>query len=211
MSHPRINKVVKLLPKLIISILFTPILSCAQNLSKNDSLNLKKDIDSLLSKYGFKDNPYVINVQSKNQKGGQTAFIINNNYYGDSILASNNFGYRIDTSGTTLNVSVYPLKGIWQMPYIGIDTSDFNSKHQVGYDPGAGTINFADGVKLKINDTTYNLVYVIRGSVCSKNNPMLVTLKTVKSFFTFGDYTDDNKNYIFSLGTAWSLTPTIHK
>lgn len=34
-----------------------------------------------MTKYGLKNVGYQINVQSDNQRGGQTAFIINNNYF----------------------------------------------------------------------------------------------------------------------------------
>lgn len=56
----------------------------AQNISKQDSAAFKKDFEQLLKKYGFKSKGYSVNITSINQKGGQTAFIINNNYLGDT-------------------------------------------------------------------------------------------------------------------------------
>lgn len=75
---------VKLPKKLLIikiSLFLFSFASNSQILSKQDSINFKNDLEKLLTKYGLKDVGYQINVQSNNQRGGQTAFIINNNYF----------------------------------------------------------------------------------------------------------------------------------
>ncbi len=206
MWHLKINKVAKLLARLIItsSLIFSYFTSQSQSLSPKDSINLKKDLDSILNKYGFKNNPYVINVQSKNQKGGQTAFIINNNYYGDSVLSPTNFSCKIDTLKDGYTVTVYPLKGTWQMPYIGVDTIDYNKNQNISYDPGFGSINFVEQ-KVTSQDTLYYMICIIRNDVCSKNYPMVVKLSKINVVFTFGDFTDDNKCYIFNKGVIANM------
>jgi predicted RNA binding protein YcfA (HicA-like mRNA interferase family) len=42
-----------------------------------------KEIDSVLAKYGLKSKGFKIDVVSINQSGGQNAFSITNNYYGN--------------------------------------------------------------------------------------------------------------------------------
>lgn len=51
--------------------------------SFDDSALLKKEIDSVLRKHGLKSKGFSINVISLDQKGGQTAYAITNNYYGN--------------------------------------------------------------------------------------------------------------------------------
>ncbi len=63
--------------------------SCSQKgnnppVKKGDTTAFKKEFEKLLVKYGFNKNGYSLNVTSNNQNGGQTAFIITNNYYGDT-------------------------------------------------------------------------------------------------------------------------------
>jgi hypothetical protein len=65
-----------------------------------DTLSFKKDFEKLLSKYGIKSKGYFINVTSVNQSGGQTALVITNNYYGDSVLDATNILFTISNKGT---------------------------------------------------------------------------------------------------------------
>jgi hypothetical protein len=53
----------------------------SQVFPRQDSINFKNDLEKLLSKYGLQSAGYQINVQSNNQRGGQTAFTITNNNY----------------------------------------------------------------------------------------------------------------------------------
>lgn len=46
-----------------------------------DSIALKKELDAVLAKYGLKSTGFAVNVISLNQKGGQNAYSITNNYY----------------------------------------------------------------------------------------------------------------------------------
>src|SRR6185437_3243601 len=80
-----IKKVVKLLVLSLITgslIFYSKISFCQTKKYFNDSLLLKKEIDSVLAKHGLKSRGFTINVISLNQKGGQTAYSITNNYYG---------------------------------------------------------------------------------------------------------------------------------
>lgn len=79
MFYPLTNKAVKLLGILLITSN-----TYAQSKTKPvDSVLLKKKIDAVLAKHGLKSKGFVINVISTNQKGGQTAYSITNNYYQD--------------------------------------------------------------------------------------------------------------------------------
>lgn len=65
----------------ISSVLIFSFATYSQVLSKDDSISFKKDLEKLLTKYGLQTAGYQINVQSSNQRGGQTAFTITNNNY----------------------------------------------------------------------------------------------------------------------------------
>jgi hypothetical protein len=85
MLHPIIKKAVKpLVLLLIINSLNSFSQKSYSQVKKNftDSTLLKKEIDNLLAKHGLKSTGFSINVISVNQKGGQTAYSITNNYYG---------------------------------------------------------------------------------------------------------------------------------
>lgn len=83
MLNPLIKRVAKLVGILLIinSFLFNNY--CYSQVKKKfaDSTLLKKEIDAVLAKHGLKSTGFSINVISINQKGGQTAYSITNNYY----------------------------------------------------------------------------------------------------------------------------------
>ncbi|MFP5040283.1 hypothetical protein, partial [Parasediminibacterium sp. JCM 36343] len=56
-------------------LLITPVVSYSQ-----DTASLRKEISALLKKYGISNAGFELKVNSNNQKGGQTAFVITNNY-----------------------------------------------------------------------------------------------------------------------------------
>jgi hypothetical protein len=76
---------------LIISALISPIYSKSQT----DTSKLKKELTALLKKYGLKDASFLLKVESLNQKGGQTAFEINN-YNAKEIHVVNGPNYGIN-------------------------------------------------------------------------------------------------------------------
>jgi len=77
MSSPKIKTTPKLFLKslLIIGAFLASFVSYSQ-----DTASLRKEISGLLKKYGFSNAGFELKVNSNNQKGGQTAFVINNNY-----------------------------------------------------------------------------------------------------------------------------------
>lgn len=92
MSNLSIRKAVKPLALLlIISAIFCPIYS----ISQTDTSKLKKEIAVLLKKYGLKNASFLLKVESLNQKGGQTAFEINN-YNGKEIHVVNGPNYGVN-------------------------------------------------------------------------------------------------------------------
>lgn len=78
MSNLKIKKAVKLLVLLLIINLL--LLLSFSSYSQTDTAKLRKELYALLKKYGLKDASFLLKVESLNQKGGQTAFEINNNY-----------------------------------------------------------------------------------------------------------------------------------
>lgn len=88
----KIKKGVKLQALLIIISLTIP---RTLLLAQSDSLKMKKEITAILKKYGYKDASFSLKVESKNQKGGQTAFEINN-YKGRELHIVNGPNYGIN-------------------------------------------------------------------------------------------------------------------
>lgn len=79
----------------------------AQFFSKQDSTNFKNDLEKLLKKYGLKTAGYVLNIQSNDQKGGQTAFTITNNNY----VTNNYFDNK------TINQAPLPIVKVLEVVY----------------------------------------------------------------------------------------------
>lgn len=74
MSNLKIKKAVKLLVLLLITSHF----SFSQK--KIDTAKIRKEVADVLKRNGVKTPFFELKVASENQKGGQTAFVINNNY-----------------------------------------------------------------------------------------------------------------------------------
>lgn len=81
MSIPSIKRAGRLALLLIINSLFINSALCQKAKSPLDSVALQKELDVVLAKYGLKSKGFAVNVVSLNQKGGQTAYSITNNYY----------------------------------------------------------------------------------------------------------------------------------
>lgn len=102
MFLPRTKKAARLQVLLLIgSIIFFPLYSLAQ---KVDTATLRKDISALLKRHGLKNAPFEIKIESANQKGGQTAYIINN-YNGRETHIVNGSNYGVNGN---LSVGVPP-------------------------------------------------------------------------------------------------------
>ena len=212
MLHPLIKKVAKLLGLLLITsnlILYSNLSYSQIKYRFSDSLLLKQELDSVLAKHGLKSKGFVITVISLNQKGGQTAYSITNNYYGDTLKNEANFGIDTFTEGGKKWVTVYPKKGVWQSPFIGLDSVKI---HDCSYDPGSGSIAFISGlyITFKGERIQHSLELIIRQGVCSKNMPMKVGILKKDAFFTFGDYADDDKFYLYRNGKV-VLVPKVKK
>jgi len=166
----------------------------------NDSILLRRELDSVLAKHGLKTKGFVINVISLDQRGGQTAYSITNNYYyGDTTSDVTNFGCDTITEGGKKWVYVYPKKGVWQNPFIGLDTLTFRDYI---FDPGIGTVVTVPGFSVLLpNDTVNHGVFItIPSGVCSRNTPLRVAVLKENGFFIFGDFTDFDKFYLYSKG-----------
>lgn len=99
MLHQIIKKVVK--PQVLL-IIISLILSCLRAYSQVDTAKLRKEIALVLKKYGLKEPLFELKIQSTNQKGGQTALVINN-YNGRDVhvINGNNYGVNGDITVTS--------------------------------------------------------------------------------------------------------------
>lgn len=187
--------------KLLVILLIT-INAFSQDKSKfKDSALLKKELDSVLAKYGLKTKGFLINVISVNQQGGQTAYSITNNYYGDTTNIETNYGLDTVNEGGIKYIYVYPKKGVWQTPFIGLDSA--RSGDYI-YDPGVGLITFMHGLSFTPSkDSAYRpMVLYFRQGNCSKSLPMKIGLINKKGFFLFGDFAESDKVYFYFKGSV---------
>jgi hypothetical protein len=198
MSHPLIRKAVKLLAVLLIISFFCNS-SFAQTPKTLDSVSLKKELDAVLAKYGLKTKGFAVNVISVNQKGGQTAYTITNNYYGDTTKIEANYGFDSVIHDGIKYIYVYPKKGVWQSPFIGLDSA---RTEDYIYDVGVGLGVIMHGLSFTPSeDSSYrNMLLFFRQGNCSKTLPMKVGLRNKNGFFLFGDFAESNKVYFYFKG-----------
>lgn len=160
-----------------------------------DTAAFKKEFEKLLLKYGITGKGYAINVTSINQAGGQTAFMISNNYYHDSVLDATNFEFSIKDDILT----VYPKRGIWTSAFASTDSLKANRRF---IDPGVGVSASIHGTSIIIDGKIIPCAGIIRSSPCSKRFPM--EIKMLKDdpdqFYIFGDMQEDNKIYLYHNG-----------
>lgn len=194
-----IKKVVKPLGiLLIISCFYNN--SFGQKARKNiDSISLKKEIDSLLAKYGLKSKGFAINVVSLNQGGGQTAYSITNNFYGDSVRAATNFGFDTVMENGVKYLYVYPKKGTWQSPFVGYDSV----LNDISFDPGIGVSSSTRESLLFKNPndgSIHKTMWIFKSGVCSRTLPLRIGILKPSTFVIFGDYADLEKIYFYQKG-----------
>ncbi len=94
MSNQKTKKAVKLLVLLLTtSLLF----SALPSYSQVDTSKIRKEISEVLKRNGIKSPSFELKVTSNNQKGGQTAYVINN-YNGKNVhvVQGNNYGVNGD-------------------------------------------------------------------------------------------------------------------
>jgi hypothetical protein len=180
----------------ILNLLFH-IISHAQSLSPQDSINFKHDFEALLKKYKLENKGYQINVQSNNQSGGQTAFIITNNYYKDPNLVPDSLNYiaiiKLEKDKKVL--TVYPKSGSWIQPMLMYDSSDVDLGSKIFPLPFLYNSQ-------KASLTFENKRFYVKGAffvnAISKSQPLNIYLTDkTNEFYYFGDYADSNKRFIY--------------
>ncbi|UEG49264.1 hypothetical protein LK994_11540 [Ferruginibacter lapsinanis] len=201
---PQSIKVVGKLQKILI-IIVSFFLSCisnsqSQTLSPKDSINFKKDFENLLSKYKIDNSAYQINVQSNNQKGGQTAFIINNNYYGDpSIIPDSiNYTYSVTLENGKLILNVSPRGQTWEKPLIGYDTLYKRTKNKVNYLSAQSSSYYASLPIDKIKTSLYSWIFDLP---CTNKKSIKIDIsENPNQFIYFGDANNTKKRYLYRNG-----------
>lgn len=188
---------VKQLARLIIIIsLFIVNNAQCQNTIK-DTIGFKKDFEELLIKYGIKNKGYLINVMSVNQKGGQTALIINNNYYTDSISDEENLLSYITNEKNRKCLKVSPKKGVWNSPF-ALSSSTSLEEHLL--ECGVGLYDSFD-----VTATIQNFNISLKGYKCNipcSKLPMTIyiNISDPNEMIMFGDWQDPYKTYIYTEG-----------
>lgn len=183
---------------IIINLLLLISVSSFSQKAQPDTVAFKKEFEKLLEKYGLSNKSYMINVNSNNQKGGQTAFIINNNFYGDTATEKNNLTYGFDTVDNHVTLIVSPLKGPWINPFVFADSSDSHNYYEVG----AGFVSFARPHFVWVVDKWRSVAGPITHQSVSNNWPLFIKLKDndPNQYFIFGDFLDPNKTFLFYKG-----------
>jgi hypothetical protein len=175
-------------------------ISYTQTLSPKDSINFKHNFEALLKKYKLDNKGYKINVQSNNQSGGQTAFIITNNYYKDPNLIPDSLNYvsTITIEKGRKVLTVYPKSGSWIQPILFYDTSDVDIKLKIYPVPNiitsySATLSNKAGI-LKVKGIVFPMA-------CSISQPIHIYLNDKPAeFYYFGDNADLNKRFFYSKG-----------
>lgn len=142
----------------------------------------------------------MISVKSNNQHGGQTAFIINNNYYGDTLAYQENVDYKIRKIGKDSVLSIWPKKGVWASPFVLTDSS-VNMKNRVHIShmtltfPVTDYDMITDGKKIVLRGSTYS-------NPSSVTQPINVVLTSKKEeFFIIGDMAEyTTKAFVYHQG-----------
>ena len=158
---------------------------------------LKKEIDSLLLKHGLKSKGFAINVFSINQKGGQTAYLITNNYFTDPnyIADSINYETKVVIKDSLKYIYFFPKKGVWTNPFISYESDAGNrtTSLQGMMKDITGSFDFG---RLKVSFTG-----ATTESPCSKNSPIYIILKKDEEILIFfGDYSTNTKTYLYEDG-----------
>lgn len=187
----------KLQKKLLIIISFFLFFSHKSGQAQTtDTVAFKKDFELLLKKYDINSKGYQINVTSINQKGGQTALVINNNYFGDTLNGRNNFFWRIDSINNVLVCG--PLKGVWATPFFAMD---INRPKVFAYNPGNFSKVIHD-IYENVNGKSHKLFTITTDTPNSQRDPMKIYLSEIGSedFVIFGDFQDPLKKYLYKNG-----------
>lgn len=178
----------------------------SQKLVRYDTVGFKKDFEQLLKKYRIQSKGYSVNVISINQKGGQNALVINNNFFSDSSLDSSNYNFKVIHEENQSYLIVSPKKGVWNSPVVFTDSL---SATRSFFDPGVGFSSIIRDISVEIEGRHYKLIGKTKSSVCSKNFPLTINLsKDIGEFYIFGDIQDNRKLYLYKNGRVlWFPRP----
>lgn len=158
-------------------------------------------------------SPFQISVKSFDQKGGQTAFIINNNYRDpDYVPDSLNFLVKYTNPSKTI-LSIEPRYGAWPDLFIIYPDTSSSVDDMIN---GAvfGSCENASMIDLKIRKgigyykkrKVQVSIQTIQSSSCKKEIPYCVQPPDTKSFFIFGDCAqckDRNRWYVYDNGVVY--------
>lgn len=206
LSSPIIKVAVKRLVQLLIttSSLLALSLSSFCQTQKIDTNNLKRELDGLLKKYGVKSTGFSINVISIDQKGGQTAYQITNNYYSDPNYIPDADNFRVTSSDNYDGIKVLlvsPKRGVWTTPFVLFDSSKGQPARPIYY----GT-SHPMSLTLHIGNSDHVMVGIRLDNPCSPNNPLPINFANDKDgYFCFGDFGYDTRYYIYHDGKAFQI------
>jgi hypothetical protein len=154
-----------------------------------------------LKKYKLDKQGYKISVQSNNQSGGQTAFIITNNYYKDPNLIpdSINYVYSITNENGRKVLTISPKSNAWIQPIVFYDSSDVDMISKKVFPLPAMITNYT-GIFGGFN-VPVNVKGAILQNACTSSSPLHIYLNgNPDEFYYFGDYADDYKRYLYFKG-----------
>ena len=179
MLHQTTKKVVRQALILLITINLLPCILLAQS----DSAGLKKEIIELLKKHGY--SSFQINVNSYNQKGGQTAFSITNNYL-DPNYCADSINYELRFYYKKNKFVVNPKKGTWSDLFAICPDTFFSDAQNLltNCDGDETEISSTGNAIVSYMGSKYKcIVKSIRGSDCSYGLPYCIPSELKNSFF----------------------------
>lgn len=194
---------VKLLARSIIIISLFIVNKAQSQSTIKDTIGFKKDFEALLKKYGMKSNEYLIKVTSNDQNGGQTALIINNNYYGDTIDPEKNFIFSVMYISGEKKLVVSPKSGNWLSPIV-LSNSNIDN-----ICPRSGMYTSYENISFRFNKKDY----ILRGQSvqipCTKYSPLRIYLNenSRDEIIVFGDGLDNQKMYLYYDGKVIWIPP----
>lgn len=204
MSNQSTKKVDKL-PGILLIIISLLLLGnnsyCQNNRNFDDSLLLKKEIDSVLAKHGLKSKGFAINVISISQQGGQTAYSITNNYYSDPnyVADSINYTFKIETINGKKALVFSPKHGTWTTPFLLYDSTKPKTTSLEGFISGIG-------FDLNLPNETYHMVGTKSSNPCTPHDPIFIYLgNDANPVVGFGDYGYDTRYYLYINGSVHAI------
>lgn len=172
---------------------------------QSDSAELKKELLDVLKRRGY--NSFQININSYNQKGGQTAFSITNNYFDPNFCPdSSNYELRIDYENSKFVIN--PKKGMWSELFVICPDSFWTNSHTLLKDCNDNMEISAVGTGVVSHGgRTYQcVVKALSGAGCSYGRPYCIPLSLKTGFFIFGECPKCNNHekwYVYDNGKIY--------